>query len=102
MLDNYAVPGASIAVQTYGDFLNFNPHLHAIVSDSCFLKDGSVQAAPTIMPNEMSSKEARQNWARLIQKIYEVDPLVCPKCQCQMKIISIIDDFETSQSLGYP
>ncbi|MCD4721730.1 MAG: hypothetical protein K8S13_17990, partial [Desulfobacula sp.] len=48
---------------------------------------------PTIMPNEMSSSEARQNWARLIQKIYEVDPLVCPKCQGQMKIISIIDDF---------
>ena len=49
---------------------------------------------PTIMPNEMSFNEARQNWARLIQKIYEVDPLVCPKCQNQMKIISIIDDFE--------
>ena len=44
--------------------------------------------------NEMSSTEARQNWARLIQKIYEVDPLICPKCQGQMKIISIIDIFE--------
>jgi len=236
-----AVPGASIAVQTYGDFLNFNPHLHAIVSDGSFLEDGSFQTAsvfmledlgkafqyevlkmlkkegkindtiienmlswhhsgfnvyigdriepdnkaglgnlaryiiracfsqermvyvpakksddgvakviytskdrktrkvfttldwlarlvthipgryehtvryygyfsnksrgmrkkadaddtiPTIMPNEMSGSEARQNWARLIQKIYEVDPLICPKCQGQMKIISIIDDFE--------
>ena len=49
---------------------------------------------PTIMPDEMSSTEARQNWARLIQKIYEVDPLICPKCQGQMKIISIIDNFE--------
>jgi len=48
----------------------------------------------TILPNETSYSEARQNWARLIQKIYEVDPLVCPKCQGQMKIISIIDDFE--------
>jgi len=26
-----AVPGSSIAVQTYGDFLNFNPHLYAIL-----------------------------------------------------------------------
>jgi hypothetical protein len=50
--------------------------------------------AGTIMPNEMSSSEARQNWACLIQKIYEVDPLVCSKCQGQMKIISIIDYFE--------
>ena len=31
----------------------------------------------TIMPNELSSNEARQNWARLIQKIYEVDPQLC-------------------------
>ena len=34
--DNDVVPGDSIAVQTYGDFLNFNTHLHAIVSDGCF------------------------------------------------------------------
>ena len=31
---------------------------------------------PTIMQNKVSSKETRQNWARLIQKIYEIDPLV--------------------------
>ena len=41
-----AVPGASIAVHTYGDYLNFNPHLHAIVTDGCFLADGSFKTAP--------------------------------------------------------
>ena len=40
-----AVPGTSIAVQTYGDFLNFNPHLHAIVSDGCFFKGGDFHMA---------------------------------------------------------
>lgn len=44
--DEAAVPGASIAVQTYGDFLNFNPHLHAITTDGCFLDDSSFRAAP--------------------------------------------------------
>lgn len=44
-----AVPGASIAAQTYGDFQNFNPHLHAIVSDGCFLEDGSFPTAPLYM-----------------------------------------------------
>ncbi len=43
VLDKDSVPGASIAVQTYGDFLNFNHHLHAIVSDECFLKDAANQ-----------------------------------------------------------
>ncbi len=231
------MPGATIAVQTYGDFLNFNPHLHAIVSDGCFMDDGVFHMAPgfiledlekifqyevlkmlkkegkindavienmlswrhsgfhvyiggriypdnktglgnlaryiiracfsqermvyipakestdgiakvvytsrdrksrkifnaldwlarlvthipgryeqivryygyysnksrgmrnkadaddnipTVIQNELSSKEFRQKWARLIQKIYEVDPLICPKCQGQMKIISFI------------
>jgi hypothetical protein len=44
-----AVPGASIAVQTYGDFQNFNPHLHAIVSDGCFIDDDSFRMAPAFM-----------------------------------------------------
>ena len=59
---------------------------------------------PAIMPNEMTSKESQQNWARLIQKIYEVDPLrvmellkvsmalICPKCKSSMKIIAFIEE----------
>ena len=38
------------------------------------------------------SKEFRKNWARLIQKIYKVDPLVCPKCQGKAKVIAVIED----------
>src|SRR3989339_124787 len=53
VLDKDAVPGASIAVQTYGDFLNFNPHLHAIVSDGCFLKDGSFHTAPIFIIKDL-------------------------------------------------
>ncbi len=232
------MPGASIAVQTYGDFLNFNPHLHAIVTDGCFFPDGRFQVTPgfnaedleeafryevfkmlkkegkindavienmlswhhsgfhvhvgntiwpgdqdslenlakyiiracfsqermvyipvedtadgvakviytakdgnshktfdavdwlahlvlhipdkyehtvryygyysnksrgmrkkaqmddqipTVAPGEMSAKQFRQNWARLIQKIYEVDPLICPKCLGDMHIVAFID-----------
>lgn len=48
-----AVPGASIAVQTYGDFLNFNPHLHAIVSDGCFLEDDGFRTAPDFMLEDL-------------------------------------------------
>ena len=36
---------------------------------------------PCILKSEASSKGYRKNWARLIQKIYEADPLTCPKCQ---------------------
>ena len=47
----------------------------------------------------MSSKEWRQNWARLIQKVYEVDPLICPKCQGKMRIIAFIEDAEVIKKI---
>jgi hypothetical protein len=37
-------------------------------------------------------KQCRSNWARLIKKIYQTDPLVCPKCQGPMTIISFLED----------
>ena len=49
---------------------------------------------PSILESSDSSKESRKNWARLIQKIYEVDPLTCPKCFGVMKVISVIEDEE--------
>jgi len=54
---------------------------------------------PCILEPEGSSKEYRKNWSRLIQKIYEVDPLTCPKCQGRMKIISFIEDEEVIKKI---
>lgn len=34
----------------------------------------------------------RANWARLIQKVYEVDPLECSHCGGALRIIALIDD----------
>ncbi|MBA4367465.1 MAG: hypothetical protein C0403_07485 [Desulfobacterium sp.] len=42
-------------------------------------------AIPAINHPELSPKKCRKNWVRLIQKIFEVDPLVCPKCQGEMQ-----------------
>jgi hypothetical protein len=48
------------------------------------------------------NKKPNRNWARLIQKIYEVDPLTSPKCQGLMRIISIIEDQEViNKILGH-
>jgi len=35
-----------------------------------------------------------KSWARLIQKIYEVDPLTCPKCGGKMRVIAFIEDYK--------
>ena len=40
----------------------------------------------------LPAKKAGSVWANLISKIYEVGPLMCPRCGCDMKIIAVITD----------
>ena len=47
---------------------------------------------PMLMDADVNGKHFKRSWARLIKKIYNIDPLICPKCQSQMKIISVIED----------
>jgi len=39
-------------------------------------------------------KLRRQSWARLLQKVYEVDPFSCPKCRGTMSVVAIIEEPE--------
>jgi hypothetical protein len=34
--ENDPIPGAVIAMQTFGNFLGYNPHTHILVTDGCF------------------------------------------------------------------
>jgi hypothetical protein len=40
-----AVPGAVIAIQSFGDFLGFNPHVHILCTDGCFYGNGMFRVA---------------------------------------------------------
>ncbi len=40
-----------------------------------------------------------ENLARLIQKIYEVDPLLCPKCSGEMLIIAFIEELAVIEKI---
>jgi len=55
-------------------------------------KEGSDDTVPCILEPKGDEKAFRRNWARLIQKIYEIDPLICPQCKGSMRIISAIDN----------
>jgi len=39
-----------------------------------------------------STLRAKAPWARLIKKVYEADPLECPKCKGPMRVIVLIND----------
>jgi hypothetical protein len=62
-------------------------------------KANTDDAIPAVVPNEMSSKKSRQNWAHLIQKVYKVDPLLCPMCQGIMEMICFIEDLDIIEKI---
>ena len=44
------------------------------------------------LPEPVHNKCSRKAWARLIAKVYKVDPLVCPQCKAEMKVVAVIID----------
>ena len=45
-----------------------------------------------IEPVSEFAARAKSAWARLIRKVYEADPLECPKCHGPMRILALIND----------
>ena len=45
------------------------------------------------------TRQARLSWAKLIRRVYEIDPLLCPFCGGEMKILALITDFATARAI---
>jgi hypothetical protein len=41
---------------------------------------------------DLARQAANAAWAKLIRKVYEVDPLLCPKCGTQMRVIALLEE----------
>ena len=39
-----------------------------------------------------SSAALRRGWARLLRRVYEIDPLVCPRCRGVMRVVAFITE----------
>jgi hypothetical protein len=48
-----AVPGAVIAIQTFEDFLGFNPHCHVLCTEGGFYGNGLFRVAPWFIPRDL-------------------------------------------------
>ena len=57
------------------------------------LKKEKVEPEYHIIEDECPGRLNR-SWARLIQKIYEIDPFICNWCGKKMKIIAFIEDYK--------
>ncbi len=59
------------------------------------MTDAETPPLPEGTPEQVdpeASRAARTAWARLIKKVYEADPLVCPHCGGEMSFLSVIEE----------
>jgi hypothetical protein len=62
--------------------------------------DGQGEQEPHLIEPSMGPKSCRKAWAALIRRVYEVDPLLCPRCHNgQMKIVAFIQGDEPVRSI---
>jgi hypothetical protein len=60
------------------------------------LAGDSVLEAPVAFAEreELPLREARRRWAEPLRKVFQVDPLKCPNCAAEMRIVSFITERE--------
>ena len=75
-------------IRYYGRYSNKSRGMRAKLSATGKNIEAAVDAEEEDTPFR---KTCRSRWAALIKKVYEIDPLVCPKCGGQMRILSFIE-----------
>jgi hypothetical protein len=62
-------------------------------------KKQAMDQSDYVIEEKEYNKSCSKSWARLIKKIYEVDPLTCPKCGSSMRIIAFIEDYKVIKKI---
>ena len=61
---------------------------------ACPSGDGQAPSVRAKKDKGLNARALRRSWAKLIKRIYEIDPLVCPKCGSEMKVVAFIIEHE--------
>jgi hypothetical protein len=57
------------------------------------VKKASLSPPALRMVEEDIRRISSKGWAAMIRKVYEVDPMVCPRCGGPMKVIAFITEY---------
>ena len=52
----------------------------------------STNSKPEPPTRTLPESASRSAWARLIAQVYEVNPLLCPRCASEMRVLAVITD----------
>ena len=58
-----------------------------------------VPSASAARDQSHDARALRRSWAQLIKRVYEVDPLLCPSCGGEMRIIAFITDHDVVDAI---
>ena len=75
-------------VRYYGAYSNRSRRLYRGEGDEA----GAKAEVPGVVREDQAAESPSSNseWARLLRKVYEVDPLACPRCSATMRVIAVI------------
>jgi hypothetical protein len=86
MLMNHIPDKYEHLVRYYGYYSNRSRGARRLV------EKGNDVAGAIRIDEPPADNRRKANWARLIQKVYEIDPLKCTRCGATMRIIALVDD----------
>ena len=59
-------------------------------------------ATPVDQPEVEPSRKPSLTWAQCIKRVYEINPLECPKCKGTMRVVAFLqDEVEISKIMGH-
>jgi hypothetical protein len=73
-----------VTVRYYG--LTANAHRGKV-------KKASLGLPPLLIVEEQLQPVPSKGWAEMIRKVYEIDPMICPRCGGRMKVIAFLTDY---------
>ena len=62
-------------------------------------KKASLSPSALRLAEEDLKRIPSKGWAEMIRKVYEVDPMVCPKCGGRMKVVAFITEYAVADRI---
>ena len=53
-----------------------------------------------ILSQDKDKKNPNKYWAVCMKKVFEIDPLICPKCAGEMKIVAFVQDLKEIKKIA--
>ncbi|MBM4202186.1 MAG: hypothetical protein FJ189_12990 [Gammaproteobacteria bacterium] len=83
-------PQGAHLIRYYGWYSNKSRGLRRKQAEAAAAEQPGSSASPAAEPAPARTR-ASQTWAMLMKRIFEIDPLICPRCSGQMKIVAFLE-----------